>query len=217
MTQPVELQTADAALAACIPAGTRLVAPAVQPPPGVLDPAALAGDAFALLLVEGVVQSDVSFGGRTVTETLVPGDLLLPARPRSDGLDSHRVVSADDWCTLARLDAHFLLAAARFPALMRELYRRLSDQEHRIAVNGAIGQLPRTDDRIVASLRQLAYRLGVEEEEGTVLHLPMTHATIGRMVGASRPTVSLALTRLAEDGCLRRRPDGAWLLAHSAQ
>jgi CRP-like cAMP-binding protein len=96
---------------------------------------------------------------------------------------------------------------------MRELHSRLSDQEHRIAVSGAISQLPRTDERIEATFEQLAARLGIRTDQGRLLPLPMTHAAIGRLVGASRPTVSLALTRLAASGRLTRRPDGHWLLA----
>jgi CRP-like cAMP-binding protein len=46
-----------------------------------------------------------------------------------------------------------------------------------------------------------------------VLDLPLTHELIGRMVGARRPTVSLALAELAQAGTLVRRLDGAWVLS----
>ena len=121
-----------------------------------MDPAVVAEDAFALLLVAGVARSEVTFSHRSVSETLIATDLLLPAFPRGDGFATQRAVTALSWCVFARLDAHFLAEAARRPELMAELTRRLADQEHRIAVSGAISQLPRADDRIEATFAQLA-------------------------------------------------------------
>jgi hypothetical protein len=40
---------------------------------------------------------------------------------------------------------------------------------------------------------------------------------IGQLVGAQRPTVSLALRRLADDGSVTRTPDGGWLLGSVAR
>lgn len=219
-SHPIRLLHEDLALARRVPARERaaaeahLLARTVTVAPGGVEPAALAHDAstFALLLVAGMLRADVDYAGRRTSEMLVPGDVLLPHRPRPDGFDTERRVAALSWSTFAVLDRHFMRAATRWPGLMVELHQRLSDQEHRIAVNGAIGQLPRTDDRILAAFRQLAFRLGEDASAGTVLPVAMTHAEIGQMIGASRPTVSLALTRLAAEGRLERRDDGSWLL-----
>jgi CRP/FNR family transcriptional regulator, cyclic AMP receptor protein len=45
-----------------------------------------------------------------------------------------------------------------------------------------------------------------------VVPLALTHRILGQLVGARRPTVSTALSELAERGELVRRPDGSWLL-----
>jgi hypothetical protein len=42
--------------------------------------------------------------------------------------------------------------------------------------------------------------------------LPVRHGAIGRLIGARRPTVSLALKELATQGLIARRDDGTWLL-----
>jgi hypothetical protein len=42
--------------------------------------------------------------------------------------------------------------------------------------------------------------------------LALTHRILGQLVGARRPTVSTALSELAEREELVRRPDGSWLL-----
>jgi hypothetical protein len=44
------------------------------------------------------------------------------------------------------------------------------------------------------------------------VRLRLTHELIGQLVGAKRPTVSLALRELDERGTVYRRSDGSWLL-----
>jgi hypothetical protein len=58
----------------------------------------------------------------------------------------------------------------------------------------------------------LAERWGRMTPAGVSVPLGLTHETIGRLVGARRPTVSLALKQLAASGTITRREDGAWLL-----
>jgi hypothetical protein len=45
-----------------------------------------------------------------------------------------------------------------------------------------------------------------------VVPLALTHRILGQLVGARRPTVSTALSELAEREELVRRSDGSWLL-----
>jgi hypothetical protein len=51
---------------------------------------------------------------------------------------------------------------------------------------------------------------------GLVVPLQFTHEALGRLIGARRPTVSLALKELSSAGLLSRRDDGAWLLRPDA-
>lgn len=51
--------------------------------------------------------------------------------------------------------------------------------------------------------------------DGVYVDLDVSHRTLGAMVGAQRPTVTLALQELAAERRLRR-VDGGWLLAHDA-
>jgi CRP/FNR family cyclic AMP-dependent transcriptional regulator len=48
--------------------------------------------------------------------------------------------------------------------------------------------------------------------DGVIVPLALTHRILGQLVGARRPTVSTALSELAEREELVRRPDGSWLL-----
>src|SRR5581483_6789399 len=67
---------------------------------------------------------------------------------------------------------------------------------------------PRADARIALLLWHLASRWGVAGEDGTILPLPLTHRLIGQLVGAERPSVSHALSRLSTAGLVSRRRGG---------
>ena len=45
-----------------------------------------------------------------------------------------------------------------------------------------------------------------------MLPLRLQHESLGHIIGAKRPTVTLALQRLAERGLVQRRQDGTWSL-----
>jgi CRP-like cAMP-binding protein len=99
--------------------------------------------------------------------------------------------------------------------LLAAVHAQLAEQCHRASVHLAILGLPRVEDRILALLGDVAVRLGRVAREGVLVDLPLTHRLLGRMVAARRPTVSLALAVLAEQGRLRRRADGTWVLPHA--
>ena len=48
--------------------------------------------------------------------------------------------------------------------------------------------------------------------EGVHVPLTLSHRMLGQLVGARRPTVSAAVSTLADTGELTRRADGSWLL-----
>src|SRR3712207_6988597 len=64
----------------------------------------------------------------------------------------------------------------------------------------------------MATLWHLGERWGRMSPAGVVVPLSLTHEAIGRLAGAERPTVSLALTALADAGVVLRREDGAFVL-----
>jgi hypothetical protein len=68
------------------------------------------------------------------------------------------------------------------------------------------------DRRLKALFWHLAERWGRVSGDGVIVPLALTHRILGQLVGARRPTVSTALSELAERGELVRRPDGSWLL-----
>ena len=114
--------------------------------------------------------------------------------------------------TLAVLDRRFAAEAAQYPEITAALFDRLSERSLRLATTQAISQLTRVDRRLKALFWHLAERWGRVGGDGVVIPLALTHRILGQLVGARRPTVSTALSELAERDELVRRADGSWLL-----
>lgn len=172
----------------------------------------LGPDAFGALVLEGVVLHEIEMGGWRTAQLLGPGDLVGPEPGRSTAVSGSVTVDASAGTALAVLGPHALAAMARWPALAANLLRASSAQSERLSAQQAISRLPRVGDRLVAMLWSLAERWGHVRADAVHLPLAMTHDLLGRLVGARRPTVSVALSVLAEKGLVTRQPDRTWLL-----
>ena len=220
VSEAVSILAVDDDLAQAVPPDERetaaselkLPAVALEPGPVAIDELGLPDSTLALLIVDGDLTNDIALDGHALTEMLAPGDIIPPWEPDLGDLEVRRSIVAKTPVTLAVLDETFVRASARWPGLQVAIHRRLADQEHRFAAQGAICQMPRVEDRIVAMLRHMATRDGRMVPGGRALRVQLTHEALGRLVGARRPTVTLAIKQLEADGRLSRRPDGTWLL-----
>ena len=163
--------------------------------------------AIGLVVLEGILTRAVELQGRTGLELFGPGDVILRGEDATwDVLEE---------ATLVVLDDRFVLAARRWPSLWQVVTGRVSQRGDRLAAHLAALQQSRVEARIETVLWQLADRWGHVTTDGVVVRVPLTHAMLGRLVAAKRPTISLALTSLAEPGTVVSRPDG-WLLTGAA-
>jgi len=202
-------------------AQARVVAPVVEVAPGTRTPAELAGGTrppYGVLVLDGLANRTVTLDGVVSAQLVGPGDLL---RIGDDGAGDGLVATATRWTvleplTVALLDERFLLTVRRWPELVAALFARVAAQDERREVHRALAQLPRVEDRVHALMWLLAERWGRVTPQGVVLRLRLTHELIGQLVGAKRPTVSLALKELEERGVVRRRDDGGWLLEQAS-
>ncbi len=171
-------------------------------------------DHIGLLVLEGVIARELIVADHVSAELLGPGDLIRPwqAASKSELLPVDAEWSVLSPATLAVLDRRFAAEAAQFPELTAALFDRLSERSLRLATTQAISQLTRVDRRLKALFWHLAERWGRVGGEGVVIPLALTHRILGQLVGARRPTVSTALSELAERDELVRRADGSWLL-----
>jgi CRP/FNR family cyclic AMP-dependent transcriptional regulator len=171
-------------------------------------------DHVGLLILDGVLARELVVADHVSAELLGPGDLVRPwqGSTRSSLLPVDALWSVLSTLTVAVLDRRFAVEAARYPELTAALFDRLSERSVRLATTQAISQLTRVDRRLKALFWHLAERWGRVTGDGVVVPLALTHRILGQLVGARRPTVSTALSELAERHELTRRPDGSWLL-----
>ena len=174
---------------------------------------AAAGD-LGLLIVDGVVSRQLMVADQVSSELLGAGDLvrLWPSTGRTTLVPARAGWYVLSSSTVAVLDRRFTAEAAGYPELMATLFDRLSERSLRLATSQAISQLTCVDRRLMALFWHLAERWGRVSGDGVIVPLRLTHALLGQLVGARRPTVSTALSKLIERGELLRRPDGSWLL-----
>jgi CRP-like cAMP-binding protein len=166
--------------------------------------------AIALLVVSGMLIRHSESYGRPDAELYGPGD-LVDARLAGEPTSSWRVLTPS---RMAVVDHRLLIAARRWPLLTAGLSRRIFDGHREHQRLAAIRALPTVETRLLAFLSHVASRWGRVTTAGVVVALPVTHKVLGQLVGARRPTVSLALVTLGDAGLLTRLPDGRWLLAH---
>lgn len=171
------------------------------------------GGALGLLVLEGLLTRSLTLGGRTTTELLGAGDVL---RPWEHADLAAPVPAEHGWCvlvpaTLALLDRRFTAAAGHYPEVVAAIAGRMLGRSRALVLQSSLRQVPRVDGRVLLLLWQLAERWGRVGPDGVLVPLRLTHETLGELVGARRPSVTTALTHLAELGLVTRRADG-WLL-----
>jgi CRP-like cAMP-binding protein len=197
-----------------------VVVPRVDVDPGAWEPPAQPAwprPVTGVVIIEGILARDVRLGPRVATQILGPGDVCDPWGAQDENLPCDVRWRVYERVVLAGLDARFTIAARRWPSLGVVVQRKLCQRADRLAAQSAALQLPRVDDRVLAILWQLAERFGRVRTDHVVMPFRLSHQMIGQLVGARRPTVSLALKDLADAGIVRRGPGDSWLLASSSR
>lgn len=190
-------------------AGAReLVVPAFGALPGEWKPPERLGLGMGAVVLEGILMATGRTFGRDDVRLVGPGDMIATG-VLTDRDAAWRVLEP---ARLAVIDERFALAARRWPALLAAFARRLFESQHEEHTRAAICAMPRVEDRILALLCHLALRWGRVTPDGVTLRLPITHEALGALIGARRPTVSLALMALIREQLVQRRDDGIWLL-----
>jgi CRP/FNR family transcriptional regulator, cyclic AMP receptor protein len=199
--------------------GRALRLPVLELPSGPVDVGALAGrpevigPCLGLCIARGVLIRDTLLDGRVSTQLLVRDDLLLVGGVHDDALAAEPALRVSDPALVVVLDDRLLAACRRWPRLLTGVLRRLELQTDRLQRAQAINHLPRVEDRLIGLFWTFADHFGRVHPDGVHIDLALTHTTIGQMIGARRPTVSLGLAALAADGLLHADRDSGWVLA----
>jgi CRP/FNR family transcriptional regulator, cyclic AMP receptor protein len=166
---------------------------------------------FGALVLEGMVLSQLRVSDQLGMRLLGPGDIVPLTKSPPPMLVAEASFRALPETRLALLGREVTFAITRWPGLSSALQARAAQQADRLAVQLVICQLPRVDQRLLALFWLLAESWGRVTPAGTTLPLRLTHEALGALIGARRPTVTLALGELAERGAIVHQTEG-WLL-----
>ena len=172
---------------------------------------------LGILILRGLMAVRLELGDRAHVELLGDGDVISPWVGIGPELTVPRAVTAHALSNLrlVLLDGSFTAATARWPVIHAALMQRVIIRSRRLSLQAAINSLPRTDDRLLMTLWHLGYRFGRVTPGGLRLPVKLRHAQLAEMVAAQRPSVSVALAQLADQGCVTKRSDGTLMLTGS--
>jgi CRP/FNR family transcriptional regulator, cyclic AMP receptor protein len=169
-------------------------------------------DHLGFLVLEGLVGRRVLVPerGRSL-ELLGRGDLFRPWQDDSSSF-SRQSWTVLEPTALAVLDQSLPARAREVPQLLEALTDRALRRSRRLAVSAAIANTVGVEERLLLSLWQLTELWGRKAPGGAVLPFRLSHQTLADLVGARRPTVTLALRNLTHRELLRRGESGEWIL-----
>jgi CRP/FNR family transcriptional regulator, cyclic AMP receptor protein len=168
--------------------------------------------AFGAIVLEGMLVQDLQISKDPTLRLIGPGSF---APPPGGGFRSMPVLGARLFVPvptrLVLLGDQVLIAARRWPWIVSFMHARMLEHSEHLATQLAICQLPRVEDRLIALMWLLAEFWGRVTPTGVKVPVSLSHEVLGGLVGARRPTVTLAVSKLAERGSLIRQGDG-WLI-----
>jgi CRP/FNR family transcriptional regulator, cyclic AMP receptor protein len=170
--------------------------------------------AFGAIVLDGLVQQSLKLGRHEGLRLLGPGDLVSLTDAPTSMLVLQANCRAQSPTRVALLGRDMLLAIRHWPQIAAGLHAHAGEQSERLVTQMVICQLPRVDERLLALMWLLAESWGQVTASGTLLPISLTHAALGGLIGARRPTVTLALGNLTNAGAIARQPRG-WLLLGS--
>lgn len=160
---------------------------------------------FGFLILSGLLMREVTVAARPASELLGQGDMVCPWMRDAVELLPRTVswIVAQD-SVLADLGGDAAGRLGGCPEVLEVLMDRSLARAEAMALQRSVASHVRVDVRLLAYLWHVAERWGVVLRDGVRIDAPLTHATLARMVGARRPTVTTALQRLMQLGYLRR-------------
>lgn len=169
---------------------------------------------LGLLVLDGLLLHSVTVGREPRSELVGSGDMIRPWE-QEDGAASVPFESCWEVVYEARiavLEWPFVALVRRWPQLMPALIGRATRRARWLALQLAVADLRRVDDRLMLYLWHMADRWGRVRRDGVLVPLPVTHDVLAQLIGVQRPTVTSALRRLSDAGLIRRQDDKTWLL-----
>jgi CRP/FNR family cyclic AMP-dependent transcriptional regulator len=170
--------------------------------------------AYGLLLLDGLLGRRVRVGCSVATELLACGDIL---RPWEEPCMWDLVPPKVEWrvfqpSRVAVLDERITRLVGQRPELVVSFSSRLLRRSRYAEYVTAASRLRKVDDRLLLCLWHLASNWGQVTPAGIRMPFRLTHEALGEIVGARRPSVTVAMERLQRRGQVARTAGGGYLL-----
>jgi CRP/FNR family cyclic AMP-dependent transcriptional regulator len=183
----------------------------LDPGPWIPPDAAPEPGHLGYLILSGMLVRRVTVDRSRTGELLAVGDLIRP------WVEDPVSFCDADWrametSRLAILDRSVALRLCARPELNAALLDKQMERSRSLAINAATENIRGLDTRLLMLFWHLAERWGRRERGQVIVPLRLTHETLSLLVGARRPSVTSALQSLSENGDLRRRDNGDWVL-----
>jgi CRP/FNR family transcriptional regulator, cyclic AMP receptor protein len=193
-----------------------LAATVLRLKPGIFDPTLLTAgheDSLGLLVLDGLMVVELKAGRSRVGWLIGVKDLIRPWQ-----LPEIAIATTPRWRALtetriAVLDHRFHQRAATTLGLIDELLARMAHTTHWLLSQSLLLTTPSVHERLLLWFALCGERWGKVTPDGVALDLPLTHDLLGALVGARRPTVTLALKSLEAAGFLTRNSSQVWLVS----
>lgn len=169
---------------------------------------------FGLLVLDGLLGRRVRLGRAVATELISRGDIV---RPWEETSPSELVTVEHDWrafspVRMAVLDTRITTLISAHPQLVVNFSARLLRRARTASYIMVAGHLLRVEDRLLATLWHLAATSGRVTPQGVMIPFRLTHEVIGEIVGAHRPSVTVAVQSLMAREKLAKGPRGSLVL-----
>lgn len=167
-----------------------------------------------LLVLSGLMIRSLRFGPVSSCEVVGPTDII---RPWENDLIPSLLPALADWrvlheATVALLDAPVTALIGRWPELSAAVSGRLLRRSRSLAYLMAAQHFVRVEDRLLATLWHLASMWGRVTPEGTVVPFRLTHEMMANIIGARRPTTTIAIHSLTGQQLLIRNAARLYVL-----
>jgi CRP/FNR family cyclic AMP-dependent transcriptional regulator len=164
------------------------------------------------IVTAGHLAGRLKLGCGHSTEIVGPGDAVVAADPDELPTEARLDWTGVGHAEVAWMDHRMWGALLRDPPSAATLIASQARRAESARAMQSVMTLVRVDQRIQCALWLLAERFGRVIPAGTLVGPPLSHRLIGELVGARRPSVTTAVTKLTATGRVSRDAGGRWLL-----
>lgn len=167
-----------------------------------------------MLVIAGLMVRRLYLGPSISADLVGPGDIIRPWEDEllpgfTPGLSEWRVVEE---ATVALLDERITRAMGRWPEFSTMISARFIRRARSLAYLMAAHGFTKVQDRLLAALWHLAAMWGKVTPTGIRVPFRLTHEMLAEIVGARRPSVTVALRALERQERIARDDHRCYLV-----